>query len=91
MAKLSKGMIDHLNKVITSKGVGFHYRLSNTETYAPKATITVNDNMGWVVNNIINCTDDYYNWLKDWFKNNYNVEIMFNNTGSIFWSNDFND
>jgi hypothetical protein len=91
MSKLSKGMIDHLNEVITTKNVGFHYELSDTETYAPKATIVVNDNMGWVVNSIINCTDDYYEWLRLWFKNNYDVEIVFNNTGSIFWSNDYND
>ena len=90
MAKLTRVMINDLNDKLKEKGVGFRYEFSDETTYSPKAQVTVEDNgNGWVDNVIVNCTDTYYEWLREWFSTKYNVIITFNNTGSIFWSGDY--
>lgn len=90
MAKLTREMIKDLNGKLKEKGVGFRYEFSDETTYAPKAQIIVEDNgNGWVDNVIVNCTDAYYEWLKEWFSTKYGIIITFNNTGSIFWSKDY--
>ena len=38
---------------------------------------------------IVNCTNEYYDWLKGWFATNYDISISFNNTRNVIWSNDF--
>lgn len=89
MAKLTIGMIKHLNKVLKDDGVGFKYKFTN-ESIAPKARIEVEDgHSGFVNSSIINCTDIYFNWLEKWFKDNYNIKIIYNNTKTIIWSNDY--
>lgn len=88
MAKISRGMVNHLNMVLRENGVGFKYVYENKDTYAPTIRIDVVDNAGWVSSTIINCTDEYYTWLENWFKENYDIEICYNNTRSIIWSKD---
>ena len=89
MAKLSKGMIDHINKIIKDNAAGFYYEYRE-DSLTPTANIRVIDPVGWVDSSIINLTSEFLDWLKGWFKDNYDVEITFNNTRTIFWSNDFN-
>lgn len=89
MAKLTKGIIFHLNRTLKDLGVGFYYELSDLDTYAPRAQIKVIDPCEFVDSSIVNCTDIYYKWLEDWFKHNYDIEICYNNTRTIIWSNDY--
>ena len=88
MAKLTKGIIEHLNIVLKGFRVGFKYKFTN-EPIAPKARIEVIDAKGFVESSIINCTDVYFEWLEKWFKENYDIEITYNNTKTIIWSNDY--
>lgn len=81
-------MVNHLNLVLKENRVGFKYVYEKEDTYAPTIRIDVIDNAGWVSSTIINCTDAYYNWLENWFKENYDIEICYNNTRSIIWSKD---
>lgn len=88
MAKISKGMVNHLNMALRENGVGFKYVYENEDTYAPTIRIDVVDNASWISSSIINCTDEYYSWLENWFEENYDIEICYNNTRSIIWSKD---
>ena len=89
MAKITREMAEHLNKILKEMGVGFGYVYEDETTNAPTIRIVVADNMGWVTSSIVNCTDNYYVWLNDWFKDNYDITLCYNNTGNIIWSNDF--
>ena len=94
MAKINKGMVEHLNRVLKENGVGFEYILENETTYAhtisaPTIRIVVTDTNGWVDSSNIYCTEKYYKWLETWFKENYDITVCYNNTGCILWSNDF--
>ena len=88
MAKLTKELIEQLNVVLKDFGVGFEYKFTD-EPIAPKARIEVIDNKGFVESSIINCTEPYFNWLEKWFKENYDIEITYNNTRTIIWSDDY--
>jgi hypothetical protein len=89
MSKINKGMVEHLNRVLKENGVGFEYILENETTYAPTIRIVVVDINGWVQSSKVRCTKEYYKWLENWFKDNYNVTLCYNNTGCIIWSKDF--
>ena len=92
MAKLTEGMIRHLNSALKDYKVGFHYVLTK-EPYTPTAHITVNDSqfstVKWVDSSIVNCTNEFYKWLEKFFKENYNITLCYNNTKSTIWSDDF--
>ena len=89
MSKISKGMVEHLNRVLKENEVGFRYIYENETTFAPTMRIIVDDKRGWVDCSTINCTHEYYEWLEQWFKTNYNITLTYNNTGNIIWSNDY--
>jgi len=90
MAKLNKTIINDLNRDLALMGCGWHYELSDENTYAPSARRMVNEgSKDFIVSSIINVTSTYINWLVAWMKVNYNIDITFNNTGEIFWSKDY--
>lgn len=86
--KLNREIIENLNNTLAENGVKWSYEISNESTYAPVASRTIADRNGWLDSCIINCTDEYENWLIDWFKKNYDITIRFNNTHTSFWSTD---
>ena len=93
MAKINREMIDNLNRALKSFGVGFYYEFQS-DSVAPKAVIEVRDTVdedvpNWVHSSIVNVTDEYIDWLRNFFKNSYDIELCINNTNSIIWSNDF--
>lgn len=96
MAKINKGMVEHLNRVLKENGVGFEYILENETTYvpttrivAPTIRIVVTDPNGWIDSSNVYCTEKYRKWLETWFKENYDITVCYNNTGCILWSNDY--
>lgn len=94
MAKITKGMVEHLNDTLKEFGVGFMYKMSGENSRSPVITITVVDPVGFlhpVYTSIINCSDTYYEWLDKWFLNNYGITLTYNNTRSCCWSDDFSD
>lgn len=90
MAKITKGMVEHLNKTLKSLGCGFRYEFTD-EQIAPKINMVVADNNDFVSSSIINCTDKYYKWLDEFFYIFYGITLRYNNTGTICWSDDFSD
>lgn len=91
MAKLTKNIVQNLNKQLEFMGCGWHYELSDENTYAPKARRMVNEGCkDFIYSSIINVTPTYMNWLVGWMKVNHNIDITFNNTAEIFWSKDYN-
>ena len=93
MAKINREMIDNLNHALKTFGVGFYYEFQ-PDSVAPKAVMKVRDTVDedvpkWVHSSIVNVTDEYINWLRNFFKNSYDIELCFNNTNSIIWSKDF--
>ena len=88
--KITAEIIQHLNKTLNELGVGFIYKFNGNSSISPTATIAVKDNgLGLVDSSIINCTNAYYDWLEKWFLEMYQIKIIFNNTRSIIWSDDF--
>ena len=90
MAKLNKIIINDLNRDLALMGCGWHYELSDENTYAPSARRMVNEgSIDFIDSSIINVTPTYINWLVGWMKVNHNIDITFNNTAEIFWSKDY--
>ena len=40
----------------------------------------------FIESSIINLSEYFYTWLNNYFKQVYDIELNFNNTGTIFWS-----
>lgn len=92
MAKITQKMVDELNKKLETCGVGFRYMLGDEETRAPKITVTVLDPVGFThpqFGCVINLSDEFYDWLNNWFKTQYDITLDYNNTKSIAWSDDY--
>jgi hypothetical protein len=87
--KINSDIVSHLNQELRSAGVGFYYTMADLGSNNPTIRIEVIDNAGFVDSSIVNCTNDYYNWLDKWFMDNYKIKICYNNTRSIIWSDDF--
>lgn len=93
MAKLTKGMINHLNEVIAEYDAGFHFVFVD-EPIAPKARVETKDRLDgvcWVESSIVNLTNEFRDWLDNFFKEQYEVTLIYNNTKTTIWSNDFTD
>ena len=87
--KISVKIIDALNSMLSEKGVGFRYEFM-PNPIAPAARIVVLDSDNqWVESSIVNCTKEYYTFLDQWFKDNFDITIDYNNTKNIIWSHDF--
>lgn len=90
MAKITKEMVEHLNKELKDHGVGFYYTYHGEDTISPNIHIHVVDaGMGWIRSDEVYCTKNYFEWLENWFMKNYGITLSYNNTGKIIWSNDF--
>jgi hypothetical protein len=89
MAKITSAIVKKLNAELKSMDVGFEYYLFDEDTYSPSIRRRVKDDRGFVHSSIINCTDTFYKWLDKWFKDNYNIELCYNNTGEICWGRDY--
>ena len=88
MAKniITEEIVNALNKELVKKGCGFEYILADNGSYSPTIRRVVVDRNGFVDSCIINCTKAFYEWFENWFKNNYNIELTYNNTGEICWA-----
>lgn len=40
----------------------------------------------FIESSIINLSEHFYTWLNNYFEQVYDIELNFNNTGTIFWS-----
>lgn len=87
MAEITKDMVNNLNAALTEKGCGFEYVYvdSENENLIKCIKRTVIDKTGFVESSVINCTKSFYEWLDAWFRDNYNIELDYNNTGNICW------
>ena len=84
---LTKEMVMNLNIELGLKGCPFRYKYSDDMIVASMEIIL--PSMNCVDSFIVNPTKKFFDWLRLWFKEKYNIELNCNNTGSIMWSNDF--
>jgi len=89
MTKITKEMVNKLNDELNNLGVGFIYELYDEDTIFPYIKITVKDKPKWINVCDVYCTDEYFKWLENWFTTNYNITLVYNNTGMIIWSNNY--
>lgn len=92
MAKITQEMTDKLNAKLEACGVGFRYVFGDEETRAPKITITVADPVGFLhpeYGCVVNLSDEFYDWLDNWFKTNYDITLDYNHTRNTAWSHDY--
>lgn len=85
--KLTEEIIDTLNSELRESGAGFYYEFKDEFTPTAQVKLIAGNN-NWIDSSIINFTREYCDWLRNFFRR-YNIEIEFNNTLSIIWSNDF--
>lgn len=83
---ITEVMVKNLNEELVKKGCGFEYILADNGSYSPTIRRVVVDRNGFVDSSIINCTKVFYEWFENWFKEKYNIELIYNNTGEICWA-----
>lgn len=85
--KITKEMTVELNNELAIMGCPFRYEYdSNGYTGNPHINIVL-PSMNYVSSFIINPTDEFFNWLKTWFRSK-GITLSCNNDGSIMWSKD---
>ena len=90
--QLTQSMITKFNIFLNNEGVCFRMKFSrpqfsNTCTFME--IIPVTDK--YLDSAILNVSDDFIKLMYSWFEENYNITLTYNNTASIFWSNDTNN
>lgn len=80
---ITKDMVTVLNMQLQNEGCSFKYEFIDTDEL-PKCKLVPSHNK-YIHNFNINVTAEFYNVLRDFFRQR-NIEIVFNNDGSIFWS-----
>lgn len=85
MAKniITEEMVTNLNKALIERGCGFEYTFNGIPGCIQRNVI---DKSGFVHSAIVNCTKTFYEWFENWFKEKYNIELIYNNTGEICWA-----
>lgn len=85
--KITKEMVNALNANLTAFGCGFEYYIEDDIVDVPCIRRRVKDPTNkFVDSDIINCTKEFYEWLDNFFKTNYDIELSYNNTGNICWA-----
>lgn len=90
MAKvITADMVENLNETLKELGCCFKYVL-HEDDHIPTMEVKLNDNSGFVdcFNISVNFTETYYTWLNTFFATKYGIKLVYNNTGSIIWSNE---
>lgn len=77
-------MIEELNRVLKQMGCSFKYKMipggCMERTMATDVFIHPEYNANIIV------TDTFYDFLNEFFNSKYNIELSYNNTGSICWA-----
>lgn len=84
--QITKEMVIELNTELAIKGCPFRYKyvFNKLSMGNPEIEITL-PSMNYVSSFIVNPTNEFYDWLKMWFKSK-GIELSCNNDGSILWS-----
>lgn len=85
-SKITKGMVELLNKQLADMGCGWEYELRDEFGISPVIKIQTRDSNGWIESSINNMTKKYYTWLEDFFQTNFNLKLEYNNTKSMCWA-----
>ena len=83
--KITEEMVMELNNELANKGCVFRYELAHLQHDVNPTMKAVLVSMNNVDSFIINITDDFFMWLRLWFKVK-GIELAWNNTRDIFWS-----
>lgn len=88
--KITKEMVNELNTKLQENGsvVIYEFKDDGTDSVNPLIRTTLT-NTTFVDNCILNMTDEFYNYVENFFAE-YGIKLTYNNTRSIAWSNDWN-
>ena len=84
--QLTQAMIDVLNDKLYLMGMGIYYVPWEFDSSIPGMQVQVRDTKNFIHSSIVNFTNDYFEWLNNFFKTTFDIELAYNNTGSICWA-----
>ena len=82
--EITKEMTEELNLLLLKMGCCFNFKYISQGPLSACIEIQL-INKKFLNSWILNPSDDFYNFITTFF-NNYDIEIKYNNTGTIFWS-----
>lgn len=83
--KITDAMVYMLNEELEYRGYPFTYKYDDIISKSnPCMRISLPRMRGVQSFNIVP-TEEFFDWLEDWFKR-YDIELSYNNDGSIIWS-----
>lgn len=87
--KITKEMVNELNSKLEENGsvVIFEFKDDGPHSLNPMIKLRLK-NMTFVESFVLNMTKEFYNYVGNFFAK-YNIELDYNNTYSVAWSNDW--
>lgn len=83
---ITEEMVERLNKEVAERGCSFRFEYQSDKEVPIPGFYVVLPNMNCLNSYTLNLSKDFINWLSLWFKNNYDIVLHCNNTGSTFWA-----
>ena len=81
---ITQNMLNSLNKALKNENAPFIYDWGDISGCIVR-TLPKHKFIGNFTP-IISVTEEFYNWLSNWFKETYDIELSYNNDGSICWA-----
>lgn len=88
---ITEEMVERLNKEVAERGCPFRFEYRSDKKVPIPGFNVVLPNMNCLNSYTLNLSGDFINWLSLWFKNNYDIVLHCNNTGSTFWAKNYNE
>lgn len=82
--KITETMVNEFNQTLKNLNCSFKLHI-NTHERNPSCEIIPSNDL-FIDSSIINLTKDFYRVLDSFFEGR-GIELKYNNTGNIFWSN----
>ena len=81
---ITQNMLDNLNQALKNENAPFIYEWSDISGCIMR-TLPKHKFIGNFTP-IISVTEEFYQWIDTWFKETYDIELSYNNDGSICWA-----
>lgn len=83
--KITEAMVYTLNEELEYRGYPFCYKYDDSIIKGNPCIKISLPRMKGVHSFTINPTEEFFDWLENWFKER-DIELSYNNNGSIIWS-----
>lgn len=84
--KLNMEIINAINDKLNRIGASFYYEPWKINSSVPGMQVKMKDTNNFISSSVINFTNEYFEWLNDYCKMTFDIELAYNNTGSICWA-----